>query len=350
MSFHKVGLGKPWAVLVVAAITLLPAAGEAPRDHGNPDPSGTAAIDATGVALTPPHFPHQTDADIQQMFAMGKQVGTYAIFIYQWSQPDFKAVAEKVTEASHATGLIPVLALSPTQLGGARGELDLPANLNSVRHRSFSEKPIYESFLRDAVDLAKNKPPYLCLGTEINMLAFKDIHEYIYFAHIYKNAYTLVKKESPNTKVFVSFQWDFFYQMYKEDPKKVDEQKKLIDIFRPELDVLAFTSYPADRFGSPSEIPADYYSTLSRYSKPGDPVMFMEIGWPSSGKGSLTSQQQFVARLPELLGPVHPMLVAWSLLYDVGSGLPGGDLGSTGLLNSDGGVKPALAEFEKLKF
>jgi hypothetical protein len=325
--------------MVVAAVTFLPATGEAPAN-------GT--IGATGVALTPPHFPHQTDADVRQMFATGKQVGNYAIFIYQWSQPDFKAVAQKVTEVSQATGLIPVLALSPTQLGGARGELDLPASLNAMRHRSFSEKPIYESFLRDAVDLAKTKPPYLCLGTEINMLAFKDIHEYIYFAKIYKTAYALVKKESPNTKVFVSFQWDFFYQMYRKDPNKVEEQKKLIDIFRPELDVLAFTSYPADRFATPSEIPVDYYSTLSRYSKPGDPVMFMEIGWPSSGKGSPASQQQFVARLPELLGPVHPLLVAWSLLYDVSSGLPGGDLGSTGLLTTDGTAKPALAEFEKL--
>jgi hypothetical protein len=41
-------------------------------------------------------------------------------------------------------------------------------------------------------------------------------------------------------------------------------------------------------------------------------VMFMEIGWPSAGKGSPASQQQFVARLPELLGPLHPLLVAWS--------------------------------------
>lgn len=303
----------------------------------------------TGVALTPPHFPHHSEDDVRQMFVMGKRVGTYGIFIYQWSQPDFKTVAKKVSDTSNSTGLVPVLALSPTQLTGGRGELDLPANLKQVRHPSFAEKAVYENFLRDAVDIAKSKPPFLCLGTEINMLAFRDIHEYIYFAHIYKTAYDLIKKESPKTKVFLSFQWDYFFEMHSKNPNKLDEQKKLIDIFRPALDIVAFTSYPADRFRKPADIPANYYSKISEFVKPNDPIMFMEIGWPSTGRGSLSTQQQFVARLPELLGPTHPMLVAWSLLYDVGSALPGQDLGTTGLLKSNGEAKPALAEFEKFK-
>lgn len=320
------------------------------RERGPAAAAGASAgaIQATGVALTPAHFPRHNDADIRRMFELGKQVGPYAIFIYQWSQPDFVGVARKVTDVSRAMGLTPVVGLSPTKLSGMRGEYDLPKSIDRIRRPSFGDKPVYESFLRDAVELAKLKPPYLCLATEINLLAFKDIKEYIYFAHVYKVAYGLVKKESPDTKVFVSFQWDFLYDMYKKEPNKLDEQKKLIDIFRPELDVLAFTSYPGDRFDAPSGIPADYYSMISRYLKPGDPVMFMEIGWPTTGKGTPEEQADFVRRLPQLVGPLHPMLVAWSLLHDVGGGPLGGDLSSTGLFQSNGTEKPAFAAFRNL--
>jgi hypothetical protein len=306
------------------------------------------AIQATGVALTPAHFPNHKDADIRQMFEQGQQVGSYAVFIYQWSQPDFVDVAKKVTQVSRAMNLTPVVGLSPTKLSGLRGDYDLPRAISSIRNPSFADKPVHEMFLRDAVELAKLKPEYLCLGTEINLLAFKSIKEYLYFAHVYKVAYQMVKKESPNTKVFVSFQWDFLSDMYKKEPNKLQDQKKLIDVFRPELDVLAFTSYPADRFGSPAEIPADYYGNIEKFVKPGDPVMFMEIGWPSTGKGSPEEEAQFINRLPQLMKPVHPMLVAWSLLHDVGGGPLGGDLSSTGLLKSDGTEKPAFSAFRKL--
>lgn len=311
--------------------------------------SSAGDIQATGVALTPAHFPNHSDKDVRQMFDLGKQVGSDAVFIYQWGQPDFLDVAKKVINVSRAMGLTPVVGLSPTKLSGMRGEYDLPKYLQKIRNPSFSQKPVYEGFMHDAVELAKLKPPYLCLATEINLLAFKDIKEYIYFAHIYKNAYKLVKKESPNTKVFVSFQWDFLYEMYRKEPNKLNEQKKLIDIFRPELDLVAFTTYPGDRFDKPSEIPADYYTTISRFIDPNDPVMFMEIGWPSTGKGAADEQADFVQRLPQLVGPLHPVLVAWSLLHDVGGGPLGGDLSSTGLLKSDGTEKPAFTAFRKLK-
>lgn len=310
--------------------------------------SSSSAIGATGVALTPAHFPRHNDKDVRDMFDLGKQLGSHAVFIYQWGQPDFVSVAGKVINVSNAMQLTPVVGLSPTKLSGMRGEYDLPKSIQSIRNPSFSQKPVYESFIRDALALAKLKPAYLCLATEINLLAFKDIKEYIYFAHVYKKTYELVKKESPNTKVFVSFQWDFLYDMYKKEPGKLAEQTKLIEIFRPELDVVAFTSYPGDRFSRPSEIPPDYYSMIGRYLKPGEPVMFMEIGWPSTGKGTPAEQAEFVQALPQLLGPLHPMLVAWSLLHDVGGSPLGGDLSSTGLLDSNGTQKPAFTAFRAL--
>jgi hypothetical protein len=73
--------------------------------------------------------------------------------------------------------------------------------------------------------------------------------------------------------------------MDDRNPKKMMENSKLIDIFRPELDLVAFTSYPADHFSSPDDIPSDYARIYDHVGR-GDEVMFMEIGWPTNGKGT----------------------------------------------------------------
>jgi hypothetical protein len=104
-------------------------------------------------------------------------------------------------------------------------------------------------------------------------------------AALYKRLYQEVKKVSPQTKVFVSFQWDYFQIMANREPKRISEHRKLIEIFRPELDVVAFTSYPGDRYKTPADVPANYYERISEYIKPTDEIHFMEIGWPTSGSG-----------------------------------------------------------------
>lgn len=306
---------------------------------------------ATGVALTPAHFPRHSPADVEDMFKEGKEVGDYAVFIYQWSQPRFQDVARSMIEASPKHGLKPIVALSPTVLAGLRSEWDLP---EGVRARakgkaSFKEPSIHKPFIEAAVELARLKPPYLCLATEINLLAFKDIEQYVLFAHVYKKLYPVIKKASPHTKVFVSFQWDFVRILDEREPGKVKEHRKLIDIFRPELDLVAFTSYPADHFATPRDVPDDYYEKISDYVSRGETVHFMEIGWPTTGKGTPAEQREFVERLPELMANVNPAVVAWSLLHDVsGSGLSG-ELATTGLLMSSGEPKPAYAAFKALR-
>ena len=246
---------------------------------GGSNMASAATFQTLGVAVTPAHFPHQSDKDIEDMFRLGKQVGDVGVFIYQWGQPDFKEVAAKVVQAAKGANLIPVVALSPTRLDGARAEYDVPdaVRRKAGRKLSFSDKNVYEPFISDALELARLKVPYLCLATEINFLAFKDIKEYINFAAIYKRTYAEVKKISPETKVFVSFQWDYFDIMDKKEPSpaKIKEHSKLIDIFRPELDVIAFTSYPFNDFASPAAIPADYYERIYNHINRSDEVMFM---------------------------------------------------------------------------
>ena len=307
-------------------------------------------IAGTGVALTPSKFPRHGAAEVRAMFEEGKELGKYAVFIYQWSQEDRTSVARTMMDMSKDAGYTPILALSPTTLTDMRGKLDMPA---AVKRRAgnrptFADKAVHIPYIEAAFELAKLKPPYLCLATEINFLAFASIDEYVKFAAVYKRLYQEVKKISPETKVFVSFQWDYFQIMANREPKRISEHVKLIDIFRPELDVVAFTSYPSDHYKTPADVPANYYDRISEYVKPSDEIHFMEIGWPTSGTGSEAEQVEFIERLPRMMAKIKPKVVAWSLLHDVDTSALGGDLASTGLKHPDGRIKAGYKAFRDL--
>jgi len=304
-----------------------------------------------GVALTPAHFPKHSPEDIREMFTLGKEVGKYSIFIYQWSQSDLVDVARSVVKMSRDAGLVPIVGISPTVLAGMRGDYDAPASVRAKMGRkklSFADRNVHLPYIATVLELAKLKVPYLCLATEINMLAHANVKEYIYFAAVCKRLYPEIKKISPDTKVFVSFQWDIYSALDVKEPQKLKDHTNLIEIFRPELDLVAFTTYPSVQFRTPSDIPADYYANISRHIKPSDEVIFMEVGWPSVGKGSEATQLEFIGDLPRLLRPVHPRIVAWALLHDV-TGVFGTDLGTTGLITTDGKRKPSFEALKRLR-
>lgn len=305
---------------------------------------------ATGIALTPKNFPDHNGADVDEMFELGAEAGDYAVFIYQWSQPDFLKVAKQMMERSKKAGLTPILGISQLSLAGARNEYDVPESVrrNAKGKLTFENDQVHLPFIKAALDLARLKPPYLCLATEINFLAFKDIKEYLVFAHVYKRIYPEIKKISPDTKVFVSFQWDFFHIMARDEPNRIREHSKLIEVFRPELDVVAFTSYPADHFPSVEAIPSDYYENVFNHVTRSEEIMFMEIGWPTTGEGSDESQVAFIERLPELMNDVNPSVIAWSLLHDVRLSGLNNELASTGLISSSGEKKPGWNAFVEL--
>lgn len=315
-------------------------------------PAAQKTFGGIGVALTPAHFPRHSDADVKQMFTLGKELGSYAVFIYPWSQDDAVSVAAKVMQLSRDNGLTPIVALSPMSLGGMRSEYDAPADVRSAAGSgklSFDNAKVREPFIARAIEFAKLKPPYLCLATEINMLAFADLKEYIRFAAVYKATYPLIKKVSPDTKVFVSFQWDIYQVFDQKEPKKLEDHSKLVDIFRPQLDLVAFTSYPSTQFAKPSDIPSTYYSDVKHHTHTSDEMMFMELGWPTSGAANASEamQTEYIDRLPSLMGAIRPHVILWALLHDVTGVLPS-PLATTGLLTGDSRKKPGFDAFKQL--
>lgn len=301
-----------------------------------------------GVAVTPRNFPDHDDRDIDDAFIRATETGRHAVSINQWGKIDPKVVRQ-VVRRMRGAGLVPVLGLSPTTLDHRRAELDLPESVRrkAGSHISFSNPAIREAFIDTAVALGRLRPAYLCLATEINLLAMQKLPEFIQFASLYKEAYHAVKRVAPRTRVFVSFQWEMMRLLDAREPDRVAEHSKLIEIFRPELDLVALTSYPAPVHEKPARLPDDYYQWVFRHIRRSDAVMFMEIGWPTEGVGSRREQRQFIERLPELLTGINIVGIEWALLHDVT--VFDANLNSVGLREKDGRPKPGFGAFRALR-
>jgi len=193
------------------------------------------------------------------------------------------------------------------------------------------------------------QPSYLCLATEINFLAMQRLPEYLHFAGLYKEAYREVKRVSPNTKVFVSFQWEWMRILDAKEPFKIKEHSKVIDIFRPALDVVGLTTYPSYFHETPADLVPNYYSWIYRHARKSDEILLMEVGWPTGGSGSEGEQSAYIQRLPALLEQVNVSVVAWALLHDIELAEFDADLKTVGLITNRGQKKPGYQDFKALK-
>ncbi len=304
---------------------------------------------ALGVAITPRNFPSHSALDVDNAFKTAAEISDHAVFIYQWHELNMRIVKLMLAKSKKA-GLKPILGLSPTTLDQGRKELDIPPD---VRRKaglavSFANPLIRKAFKETAKKLARLQPPYLCLATEINFLAMQRLTEFLHFVSLYKEAYEAVKHISPETKVFVSFQWEWMRIIDAKEPHKITEHSKVIEVFRPQLDVVGLTTYPSPFHGSPQELPYDYYRWMYRHIKSKDEILLMEVGWPTHGSGNEIEQQAFIQHLPKLLDHVNVSVIAWALLHDVGLAEFDADLNTVGLITNSGQKKPGYIDFKLL--
>ena len=304
---------------------------------------------SVGVALTPRTFPATNADDTTDMFRLGGAVGDVAAFIYPWSQPNLLTAAATMVSLSQQHHLAPMLGLGVTTLGNDRKDLDVPPRVRAAAgpNPSFAQAVVRNAFFQDVASLAALKPPYLCLATEINFLGIANPAEYAAFTAAYKVAYALVKQISPETNVFVSFQWDVQVYLDVVDPNSLAGHTALIDAFRPQLDAIVLTSYPSGMYATPADMPTSYYQHVYAHVRTDEPVMFMEMGWPTEGSGTEADQVAFIQRLPDMLSGIRPLAVVWALLHDI-SVLPG-DQFRTGLRASDGRPKLGYEAFSQLQ-
>jgi hypothetical protein len=266
--------------------------------------SASAKNTIIGVALSPAHFPHFSDRDIDQFFDQAAQIGSHVIWIVEWESLPPTSYFNAVQEKARSHGLKFQLWLSPIALMGGRKN---PAVPKSIGGNSFGDAKVRLAYIEKVLELASLKPDYLGLATEVNFLA-QNPPEFASFVSLAHEAYDAIKKKYPAQTVTTSFQWEVMTAQH---------QFAMLPQFAGSLDVYSFTSYP-DAFGDPSKVkvPPDYYSSVRKYL-PTQRVGFSEIGWSSAAPSNEDQQAGFFARMPELTAGARLEFVTLALLHDV---------------------------------
>jgi hypothetical protein len=205
-------------------------------------------------------------------------------------------------------------------------------------------------------------PRYLGLASEIN--TYMDTHpsDAQNFISLYNDIYKAVKAEAPDTKLFVTFQWEELNNLISQvanDRTRLQPNWDQVEAFEPNLDVWVISSYPFIAFKSGADIPADYYTPLlERSSKP---IAVAEGGFTSKPVGPINgTPEDQVAYLNAIHNQIGSRLAFWVYLlledfnldsysnYMKANGVNSTDINtlgmfaSVGLGNSDGTPKPAL--------
>ncbi|MCE9646234.1 MAG: hypothetical protein K8S20_09570 [Chloroflexi bacterium] len=325
-------------------------------------------------------FPSPPEASLESVFQTFKDIGRHGDFVLiqqntKWE--DFVNGADG--ESQTRTDIINQVKL--TRQNDLEYVFVIDA-LNGLNRREFAGLPAgwEASFANEKVRSAYRNyalwvvrsfhPHYLGLASEINtyMDAYpEDAQNYI---SLYNEIYALIKAESPETQVFVTFQWDDLNNMFPQpeegNRQKYDVNWEQIEAFEPNLDVWAISSYPYFIFPTGADIPTDYYTPLlSRTSKP---LAIAEGGFSTESfrqlKNTPADQVAYLNAVHDQLGP---RLAFWvnTLMSDFNldsyakemqknGGNPNdaemlGNFAYIGLLNFDGTPKPAMEVWDSFR-
>lgn len=306
------------------------------------DPAPGTLSARTGTVVTPRNFPKHTVDDLNDMFRVNAQLGSLAVIRVDWNDGNRFEAARALSAMATTHGLTPVIELSPFKADELKGAALDPGKAlpNLGGPRSFANPALADAFSQSVVELAQLQPAFLAVATDVNLLAQSDPAGFAAFATLYHAIYTKIKRVSPETKVFVTFQWDAM------QAQSAAANRDLLAAFGSDLELLALRSEPNKLFGrpGPSGVPADYYARLSQYQSTRRPL-FLEVSWPSDGADGEAEQARFVRSLPALLGSVQPAMLAWTFLHDVKILI---FTVRNGLISPDGKEKPAFAAFKDI--
>lgn len=226
---------------------------------------------------------------------------------------------------------------------------NLPA---TVVRKSFGDPVLRRAYAADALNRVRlYHPPYLCLAMEINAYYEQHPEDFENFVTLFKEIRTKIKAESPNTLVFVSFQYEQFLGLFggQAGLPVHPPHWELFDRFGADLDAIGISTYPMDRLGhfpDPSALPENYFSRIADHSS--KPIIFTEIGWPSSPSlgGSPEFQAAFVSKLDTLTANARPLLANWFMLSD--NNAFGQTFESMGLIAQSGTPKTSFESWKRL--
>jgi hypothetical protein len=165
-------------------------------------------------------------------------------------------------------GLEAIFVVDPLNGLDRREFAELPPDLAGA---GFSHPLIRSAYQNFALRIAKDfHPRYLGLASEINTYADAFPGDFPSFLSLYRETYKKIKLESPETQVFVTFQWEDLNNLDIFSDERGESIKwELMEAFEPNLDLWVISSYPFAAFDSAKDIPAGYYTPLlERTDKP----------------------------------------------------------------------------------
>ena len=349
--------------LAILALALLTACerkepGEAPEgDLPARAYSGPARSYYLGFSSLPSAL---TDSGYQQTFDLASQWGEVLLIQRPPSWSDFLPGAtlsdtqrERTTterNAARVRGLKLFMALDPFDAAD-RGRL---AGLPSDRQgQNLGNAELKSAFIAEARYIALNyHPAFLSLGMEVNATYEKDPDQYAKFLDAYRDAYAAVKTVSPDTSVFVTFQYEELLGVLPWE-KPHPPRWELLDAYSDQLDLFGLTTYPSFAFPVARRVPADYYRQVREHTKL--PIAFAAVGFSSApardGVNSSTpaEQRRFLQRLIQDADEVKSPLLIWFIGRDPSYlGAPPYDLlASIGLRDANDRPKEAWPFWEE---
>ena len=301
--------------------TIQPAGAEPPQ----------AGVRLKGVSLSPLTF---QGPDFNEFFALAGQSGQIVEWVGDW---------DELGPASDG----------PEVLAGLRERFKYqPVFVAAIYEQSkgLLLRPLdaanLQSYKTAAVEFArKYRPGYLGLGVEVNIMWEKAPAEFEKFVDLYAETYDAVKAVSPQTRVFTVFQLERLKGLQgglfggRNDTSLA--QWQLLERFA-KADLVGFSTYPGLVFKDPLDLPADYYSEITRRTT--KPVIFTEIGWssqtPAAGwETDEAEQEAFVRRFFQLTAEMPVDAAIWSFLFDQPLGPP---FAGMGLISRDGRKRPVF--------
>ena len=361
---------RPLLGIILLILMVLACGGQAPA---TPFPTLQASVfDETRTTYG--FFPSPPEVSLDSVLTLYKDLGQHADFVLiQQNTPwkDFEGGVDG--ESQSRTDVINQVKLARQNHLEYVFVVDA---LNGLNRREFSGLPggWEASFANPRVRAAtlnftlwivrQFHPRYLGLASEIN--TYMDAHpeDAVNFVSMYRDIYAAVKAEAPETKVFVTFQWEDLNNLIpaaSEGRQPFETNWSEVEVFEPELDLWVISSYPFVAFASGADIPTDYYTPLlSRTSKP---LAVAEGGYTSAAIGPISgTPEDQVAYLNAIHDQTGGRLTFWVYLllndfnvdsyskFMQASGQSTTDINtlglfsSVGLRNFDGSPKPAMGD------
>jgi hypothetical protein len=367
----KRGILFAWITLLVAALAC---------EAGNPTPLPTLERSVFDEGRTVyGFFPSAPEATLQSVLDTYKAIGEHGdVVLLQQNIPWEEFVRGVDVESqtiidmrnqiilARQNKLEIIFVVDPLNGLNRREFLGLPAGWEA----NFANPDVRAAFRNYTLRIVQEiHPRYLGLASEINTYANAHPEDFENYLSLYREVYAAVKATAPETQVFVTFQWEELNNLMPtaaEGRAAYAINWDQIEVFEPQLDLWAISSYPFAAFRSAAEIPADYYTPLLTRTR--KPLAVAEGGFTSETIGPFTgTTEDQVGYLNAIHSQIGSRLSFWIYLlisdfnleayadYMRNLGVKDVDINalalfaSVGLRKMDGTPKPALAVWDKFR-